>query len=67
MVELATIIYMHLIWRDPKELDEMVDKFAKEEEVIVPEGEKGYSYEDAIGKEFKLVKCNRLLRIQFKI
>ncbi len=41
--------------RDPKELDEMVDKFAKEEEVIVPVGEKGYSYKDVIGKEIKLV------------
>lgn len=43
--------------RDPEELDDMVDKFAKEEEVIVPEGESGYSYKDVLGKEFKLVNA----------
>ncbi len=38
--------------RDPEELDDMVDKFAKEEEVIVPEGESGYSYKDVLGKKW---------------
>lgn len=41
--------------RDFSELDDMVDKFVKEENVTVPENSELYHYEDVLNKEFKLV------------
>lgn len=43
--------------RDFSELDDMVDKFSQEEEVNAPENTDTYSYEDVLGKEFKLVNA----------
>lgn len=44
--------------RDFSELDEMVNKFAKEEDVEAPENNQSYSYEDVLNKEFKLVNAS---------
>lgn len=41
--------------RDFSELDTMIQQFAKEEDVTVPSGTDGYSYDDILGVEFKLV------------
>lgn len=43
--------------RDPEELDKMVKQFAKEEEVKIPEGKNGYSYEEVLNAEFRLVNA----------
>lgn len=44
--------------RDFSELDDMVNKFAKEEDVEAPENNQSYSYEDVLNKEFKLVNAS---------
>ena len=41
--------------RDPLELDEMVEQFANEESITVPEDIGTYTYDDIIGTTFKLV------------
>lgn len=41
--------------RDDKELDQMVNQFTKEEEVIIPKINDAYDYEDILGIHFKLV------------
>lgn len=41
--------------RDPLELDEMVEQFANEETITVPDDMGTYSYDDIIGTKFKLV------------
>ncbi len=41
--------------RDTAELDEMVEKFANEEEVTAPEGIRNYAYDEIVGITFKLV------------
>ena len=41
--------------RDGKELDEMVQKFMAEEAVETPENEGPYTYDEILGKKFKLV------------
>lgn len=43
--------------RDFSELDKMVEQFSKEEEVKVPDNVGKYSYDDILGKEFKLVNA----------
>ena len=43
--------------RDFSELDKMVEQFSKEEEVKVPDNAGKYSYDDILGKEFKLVNA----------
>ena len=43
--------------RDYEELDQMVDQFTKEEEVIVPEINDAYDYEEVLGTKFKLVSA----------
>lgn len=44
--------------RDFSELDTMIQQFAKEEDVTVPSGTDGYSYDDILGVEFKLVDAS---------
>ena len=44
--------------RDPMELDEMVKKFLAEEKVESPEYTDTYTYEDIVGKTFKLVNSS---------
>ena len=41
--------------RDGKELDDMVQKFMAEEAVETPENEESYTYDEILGKKFKLV------------
>ena len=41
--------------RDGKELDDMVQKFMAEEAVETPENEDPYTYDEILGKKFKLV------------
>lgn len=41
--------------RDGKELDDMVQKFMEEEAVETPENEGPYTYDEILGKKFKLV------------
>ena len=41
--------------RDGKELDDMVQKFMAEEAVETPENEGPYTYDEILGKKFKLV------------
>lgn len=41
--------------RDFSELDQMVNQFTREEEVVIPEIHDSYSYEDILGIRFKLV------------
>ena len=41
--------------RDFSELDQMVNQFTREEEVVIPEIHDSYSYEDILGIHFKLV------------
>lgn len=41
--------------RDGKELDDMVQKFMAEEAVETPENEGSYTYDEILGKKFKLV------------
>ena len=41
--------------RDGKELDDMVQKFMAEEVVETPENEESYTYDEILGKKFKLV------------
>ena len=41
--------------RDPLELDDMVEQFANEENITVPEDIGTYTYDDIIGTTFKLV------------
>ena len=41
--------------RDGKELDDMVQKFMAEEAVETPENEEPYTYDEILGKKFKLV------------
>ena len=41
--------------RDAKELDQMVEQFARNEEVIVPKADDAYDYEDILGITFKRV------------
>lgn len=41
--------------RDGKELDDMVQKFMAEEAVETPENEESYTYDEIMGKKFKLV------------
>ena len=43
--------------RDADELDEMVEQFAEEEEVTVPEDVGPYDYDDILGITFKLVNA----------
>ncbi len=43
--------------RDSVELDEMIRQFLEEEEIDIPETERGYSYEDFLGITFKLVNA----------
>ena len=43
--------------RDSSELDAMVDQFAAEEEVTMPEDVGPYSYDDVLGDTFKLVRA----------
>lgn len=43
--------------RDPKELEQMVSQFTKEEEVTIPEMNNSYNYEDILGIQFKLVSA----------
>lgn len=43
--------------RDAEELDEMVRRFAAEEEVEAPQGLESYDYEDMLGISFKLVNA----------
>ena len=44
--------------RDSKELDTMVQQFLKEEDVETPEELGTYTYDDFLGKEFKLVNSS---------
>jgi len=44
--------------RDPRELDEMVTKFAAEEEVTIPSDIVSYHYDDILGITFKLVNAS---------
>ena len=44
--------------RDSKELDTMVQQFLKEEDVETPEELGAYTYDDFLGKEFKLVNSS---------
>lgn len=44
--------------RDSKELDTMVQQFLKEEDVETPEKLGTYTYDDFLGKEFKLVNSS---------
>ena len=41
--------------RDGKELDDMVQKFMAEEAVETPDNERPYTYDEILGKKFKLV------------
>lgn len=41
--------------RDGKELDDMVQRFMAEEAVETPENEESYTYDEILGKKFKLV------------
>ena len=41
--------------RDPLELEEMVARFVEEEQIEVPKDSTVYTYDDILGKEFKLV------------
>lgn len=41
--------------RDPLELEEMVAGFVEEEQIEVPKDSTVYTYDDILGKEFKLV------------
>ena len=43
--------------RDAKELDQMVEQFARNEEVIVPKADDAYDYEDILGITFKRVNA----------
>ena len=43
--------------RDAKELDQMVEQFARNEEVIVPKTDDAYDYEDILGITFKRVNA----------
>ena len=43
--------------RDSAELDDMVEKFAAEEEVSMPAGIRDYSYDEILGITFKLVNA----------
>ena len=44
--------------RDGKELDDMVQKFMAEEAVETPENEGPYTYDEILGKKFKLVNSS---------
>ena len=41
--------------RDSDELDNMIDKFSREEEVSVPKNDQGYAYDDILKLQYKLV------------
>ena len=43
--------------RDYKELDQMVEQFSKDEKVKVPDESRSYSYDEIVGKQFKLVNA----------
>lgn len=43
--------------RDYSELDKMIEQFSKEENVDLPDDIKSYSYQDILGKQFKLVNA----------
>ncbi len=44
--------------RDYKELDEMIQQFINEENVVTPSTKGSYSYEDIMGVTFKLVNAS---------
>lgn len=46
--------------RDYSELQEMVQKFASEENVDIPQNDETYAYEDFLDIEFKLIDVSRL-------
>lgn len=43
--------------RAPSELDQMIQQFSREEEVVIPNNKKGYNYNDILGTTFKLVNA----------
>lgn len=43
--------------RDYSELDKMIEQFSKEENVDLPDDIESYSYQDILGKQFKLVNA----------
>lgn len=52
--------------RDHSELETMVDKFSKEEDIIVPEVKTSYTYDDILKTEFKLVDNYQLYQYDEK-
>ena len=46
--------------KDAKELDEMIEKYSRGENVEIPESRQTFRYEDFLGLEFKLVDNSRI-------
>lgn len=53
--DISDFLHYTLGLRDGKELDDMVQKFIAEEAVETPENEGPYTYDEILGKKFKLV------------